>query len=189
MDSHFSSLPRLRAQMEPLHHTDAYPAFGRTPLDHSHAPYCVVMLLQRLGLSCWTGRVLTWLASYDGLEQHLDCDPACSTRDVLFHHVLTQAPVPAGPLSAADIARRKRSIVDDLLTLEFLRCRAYWGPFLVKRLAWEPLQQTWLNFLEAGPEWPDADNGLHIWTQHRGGPDHRRAVRVFLLGPGHGGAA
>lgn len=169
--------------MEPLHHSKAYPAFGRTVLDHAHAAYSVVMLLQRLGLSSWTERLLTWLASYDGLEEHLDCDPACSTRDVLFQHAVTCPPVREVRLRPPDVARRKSAIVDDLVALDFIRCRAYWGPFLVKCRSWNPLEQTWLNFLETGPEWDDGEIGLHIWTQLNGVPEHLPAIRRFLLGP------
>jgi hypothetical protein len=168
--------------MEPLHHSKAFPALGRTVLDHAHASYCVVLLLQPLGLSSWSERLLTWLGSYDGLEEHLDCDPACSTRDVLFQHAVACPPVRGIHLRPAAVARRKAAIVDDLLALDFLRCRAYWGPFLDQRRAWNPLEQTWLSFLETGPEWHDGETGLHIWTQLNGVPEHVPAIRRFLLG-------
>lgn len=175
--------------MEPQAPYKEFPRFGRDSLDHAHAPYAIVMLLQQIGLSAWTAVLLGWLGRYDGLEEHLhqEEDPACCIRDVLMRHAIQVGPIDAaGAPTPAALRERKRKIVLDLLQLDFIRCKAYWGPFLVRTMVWSPLEQSWMGFLDRVPHHDDAeydeDKSMHVWLGEKADPDFQQNVHDLLMG-------
>lgn len=174
--------------MEPQPPCKEYPRFGRDALDHAHAPYAIVMLLQQMGLAAWSPVLLGWLGRYDGLEEHLhlDEDPARCARDVLMRHAIQAVPADAGrSLSPEALRERKALIVQDLLELVFMRCKAYWGPFLVRRVVWNPLEQPWMAFLDGLPHFDDEHDGeesLHVLIGTTVDPEHRQLVHDLLMG-------
>jgi hypothetical protein len=173
--------------MEPQPPLKDYPRFGRDALDHPHAPYAIVLLLQQLGLSDWTSILLGWLGRYDGVEEylHLEEDPACRTRDVLMRHAVEAAAADAQhPPSQEVLQSRKTRIVHDLLQLDFLRCTAYWGPLLVKTMPWKPLEQSWMSFLDQVPphDEHDGEEGMHVWLSDEADPKYVARVRDLLMG-------
>lgn len=174
--------------MEPQAPCKEFPRFGRDSLDHAHAPYAIVILLQQIGLSAWTSVLLGWLGRYDGLEEHLHLeeDPARCVRDVLMRHAIQTAPNDKGraPLPAS-LLERKAAIVQDLLQLAFVRSRAYWGPFLVRKRIWNPLEQPWMAFLDELPHFDDkhdGDESLHVLIGSEADPDQQQLVHDLLMG-------
>jgi len=176
--------------MEPVHPPKEYPWWGRGELDHAHAPYMIVRSLQRLGLSDWAGTLLDWLGRYDGIEEHLhaDLDPPACVRDVLAEHAdHWPALAPGHSLQSAERRARIEAIVEDILQLEFLTSRAYWGPWLVKKIVWDPLQEHWMWFLQYGPDFDamrhlDEDRDvLQVWTRFSEDPEFLQATRRVLL--------
>ena len=173
--------------MEPPSPVKEYPRFGREPLDHAHAPYAIVLLLQRIDVPEWTPTLLAWLGRYDGLEEHLheEDDPACCTRDVLMRHALHWAgSAQAGVLSAEHKHARIERIVQDLLQLTFVRATAYWGQLMGERLTWRPLAQPWMSFLDVVPscdERGDGDEGLYVWTREPADAAQMRAIHALLM--------
>ena len=63
----------------------------------------------------------------------------------------------------------RSQIVRDLLKLDFLRYRAYWGKGLVHdsdARVWEPFKQPWLTFLDQG----NPDEHLIVFMAERSVP-------------------
>lgn len=173
--------------MEPPAPLKDYPRFGREPLDHAHAPYVIVLLLQRIEVPEWAPTLLAWLGRYDGLEEHLhhEDDPACCTRDVLMQHAMQcPATASASPLSPEQKHARIELVVQDLLQLSFVRAAAYWGQLMGERTTWHPLAQPWMSFLEIVPsteERGDRDEGLHVWTRESADAAQLKATRALLM--------
>jgi hypothetical protein len=173
--------------MEPVSPSKEYPRFGRSTLDHAHAPYAIVMQLHQLGLSEWAGTLLGWLGRYDGLEEHLhvESDQACATRDVLMRFAIEAPKLDAGKtLSSQALHERKAAIVEELLQLDFVRTIAYWGPLLEQRIVWNPLEHSWLSFLDLLPisDEHDGDECLMVITKEEGDPEQLQAIHALLMG-------
>lgn len=164
------------------------PSLGapRTLLDRGHAVFAIAGHLRALGLRSWVGRVVQWLSRYDGLEDYVEPEdePLVCVRDVLVNHVcrLRQwiAETAPGQTAAETLSQLKNRIIDDLLTLNFVSYAAFWGHEPVptdKNVRWKPLQQSWLEFLEARQE------GDHLWIWQRSdGPNPSgAALREYLL--------
>lgn len=161
-------------------------AAPRTLLDRGHAVFAIAGHLRALGLRSWVGRVVQWLSRYDGLEDYVEPEdePLVCVRDVLFNHVcrLRQWIAETAPCQTAaeTLSQLKNRIIDDLLMLNFVRYAAFWGHEPVptdKNVRWKPLQQSWLEFLEARQE------GDHLWIWQRSdGPNPSgAALREYLL--------
>jgi len=157
--------PRLQAQLSALQANPEWPHFGRDALDHGHAVFTIVEHLRILGLQTWTNRLVKWLAHYDGFERYVEDDahdPILCVRDLLMRHVIGQGqrqghkgPARSNhdPGETCPVAPQalKSLIVNDILRLEFLRYRAFWGANPVPQSTsrhWQPLTQTWLSFIE-----------------------------------------
>ena len=137
--------PKAHSQHEPHRSNPEFPHWGRDELDHSHAIFAIAAHLHSLALEHWTPRIVRWLSFYDGIERWVDPgqEPCLCVRDLLAAYVLRQR--------KAQTASLKQLIIEDLLKLEFLRYRAYWGrglPQDANALIWRPLQQSWLSFVE-----------------------------------------
>ena len=129
----------------------AFPHWGRDALDHGHAIFAIVSHLQGLKLEAWASRVVHWLSFYDGIERYVDYehDPCVSVRDLLASYLLNLRPL-GGFNPPFDL---RSAIIRDLVKLEFLRYRAYWGKGLIHDAdarIWSPFKQTWLSFLDQG---------------------------------------
>ena len=84
-------------------------------------------------------------------------------QNPLIHHITNYVTVNdcanvtlavgASPAMACKTSQLKHQIVDDLLKLNFVRYRAFWGrdqvPDETARM-WNPLLQPWLSFVESG---------------------------------------
>lgn len=158
LDSEFSpptppQQPRLRAQHSNPAPNAGWPHSGRDALDHAHAVYSIVQHLSTLGLASWTSRLLQWLGRYDGLERHLEDwqAPNICVRDVLLRHVCRIPGEAAATLDFRVAHARRLAIVQDLLTLDLVRVRAWWGNEHRPEASacfWSPLEQCWLDFIE-----------------------------------------
>lgn len=95
---------------------------------------------------------MRWLSNYDGLERWVEEGkaPSIEVRDVLAVYVSEFGAL--AKLPGADLAALRRAITDELLQLEFLRYRAYWGRGLIHDAdarVWQPLETPWLSFVDA----------------------------------------
>ncbi len=179
---------RARSQHEPLIANPAFPHWGRDSLDHGHAIFAVSSHLRTLALEDWTARVVRWLSNYDGFERWVDegHDPCMCVRDLLASYVGRWRDLSSSRQdrvgSSFEASQLKHQIVSDLMKLNFVRYRAFWGrdqvPDETARV-WNPLAQPWLSFVESGlPE-----EGLVVFeaTQKLHPPLH--AHSSFLLEP------
>lgn len=172
--------------MEPLPSNKEYPRFGRSTLDHAHAPYAIVLQLQQLGLGDWAGTLLGWLSRYDGLEEHLHLasNQAITTRDTLMRFAIeTPKPEPGTTLTPQALHELKAAIVEDLLQLDFVRTIAYWGPLFEKRIVWNPLELSWLGFLDMLPisDEREGEECLMVITKEDADPAHLQAIHDLLM--------
>lgn len=136
-------------QYLPHHPNPDFPHWGRDQLDHGHAVFAVVAHLRSLKLEGWAPRIVHWLSFYDGIERWVDLgqEPSVCVRDVLACHVMRSgAGVPPSKTAL------KQAITEDLLQLEFLCYRAWWGPGMLAdghARVWRPLAQPWLEFIDS----------------------------------------
>lgn len=188
MEKDFPERPRWQAQHCAHQASADWPFLGRDALDHGHAVFAIVGHLGTLGLQAWTSRLLQWLARYDGFERYVEedaHDPLLCVRDLLLGYVIGQgralaAGADAGVGEAAS-ARLRQCIVGDILQLDFVRYRAFWGPEPVPRRGarhWQPLKQTWLSFIESR----QAGESLWVWLSPREPMPSLAALRAHLLG-------
>ena len=175
--------------MEPEAPRKEYPRFGRDSLDHAHAPYAIVLLLVQLDLAHWSSVLLGWLSRYDGVEEYLHVEehPARCTRDLLMRHVMQRgAPSTTPSPSRKTLRERQKRIVLDLLQLDFLRVKAYWGPVGVKDIVWCPLEQSWMAFLDRVPHHDDAQyderKSVEVWLGDDADPHYQHLVYELLMG-------
>lgn len=171
---------------------DIPPFFGREVGDHANAPFVMLRSLTHLGLADWAATLMTWLGRYDGLEQHLhrDCDPIRCVRDVLTQLCEgTPRRSAASPLSGQERRSLVERITHQLLQLTFLRVRAHWGPWGVKKVVWDPMGMDFLAFLALGPDsrqlrdvlLADKLDALQVWTKSADDPSHEAMIRRILL--------
>lgn len=125
-----------------------WPHWGRDAMDHGHAIFAVAAYLRALGLAQRVDRFIQWLAHYDGFERYVDegQDPCICVRDVLARHAIQ-----ASRTAASCQQQLLWQIVQDILQLDFLRYRAFWGKGALcdgNARVWNPLKQTWLSFIE-----------------------------------------
>ena len=170
--------PDLGAQLRAARPNDYAPHLGRDAMDHAHAVYVIVQSLGQLGLSRRLPTLLQWLGRFDGFEAHLpdECDPAICVRQTLLRHVADLPPADGAtaPASAKRAEALWQHVVQDLLDLDFVHYRSYWGPPLEPRVHWHPLSQAWLSFLECGqPEehlctWWPVRASAQLLQQHAG---------------------
>ncbi len=178
--------PDLNAQLRVAHPNDGAPHLGRDSMDHTHAVFVIVQSLGELGLSSWSATLLQWLGRFDGFEMHLpdECDPAICVRQTLLRHVAA-IPSPeevAPPFSPERTGVLCRQIVQDLIELDFVSYRSYWGQLLAPRLHWDPLSHSWLTFLECGQ--PEED--ICTWCPVHTNDQLLHSHSAFLL-QGRGG--
>lgn len=162
-----------------------WPHWGRDVLDHGHAIFNIAKQLDLLGLRAWTPIIVQWMGSYDGFEMHLlpELDPLNAVLTVL-----TEFAVNADKrVPASDVQRyqRKTEIASEFIGLPFIAYRAHWynRPRKICR-GWEPLQQTWMRFIESGEE---ADELWVSPTNHSPRPD-LQTLQQFLLAPSKPGS-
>ena len=93
------------------------------------------------------------------------------------------------PLSAQERRLLIEAITHQLLQLTFLRVRAHWGPWGVKKVIWDPLAMDFLAFLALGPDSRQLRNAcesdkldaLQVWTKSLDDPRHEAMIRHILL--------
>lgn len=158
----------------------------RTTMDRSHAVFAIAGHLRALGLRNWVGRIVQWLSRYDGLEEYVEPEdePLVCVRDVLFRHVCRigrwVAEIPPCHTATDAMLQLKNRIIDDLLKLNFVRYAAFWGDEPVPSdtcRRWQPLQQSWLEFLESRQE----GDHLWIWQRSEGPNPSEISLREYLL--------
>lgn len=150
--------PKARSQHEPLLANPQWPHWGRDPLDHGHAIYAIAAHLRTLGLESWFIRLARWLSHYDGFEHYVEegHDPCISVRDLLASYVTrwrTPTTAPAAAARPGGEPALKNRVLEDILRLDFIYYRAYWGRGLIHEAdarVWNPLAQPWMHFLEIG---------------------------------------
>lgn len=149
-----SHAPVLRSQYMPQQSNTGWPHWGRDALDHAHAIFAAVSHMHVLGLHAWTGCLVQWLAHYDGFERYADegHDPCICVRDLLAGYALRWGSGHGHEREPVESAHALwRRIVCDILSLDFVRYRAFWGRGLVHEpdaRVWNPLKQSWLNFID-----------------------------------------
>lgn len=133
-----------------------WPHWGRDQLDHAHALYAIAAHLRSLGLESWLPRLTRWLGHYDGFEHYVEPehDPCLCVRDLLAGYVIGR-PATAASMNWLDKPGMslKMALVQDILKLDFIYYRAYWGRGLVHdpdARVWNPLAQPWMSFVESG---------------------------------------
>lgn len=169
---------RSASQHEPHVANSGWPNWGRDALDHGHAVFAMAAHLKSLNLTGWITTVVNWLGHFDGFEAYVEegDDPIIAVRNLLASYVARLRPGRLlGDLALA-AHELKQHIVDDLLGMEFLRYRAYWGRGLVHEpdaRVWNSLAQPWLEFVESGePEeqlmvWRSGDRPYPALDEHR----------------------
>ena len=149
---------RLSSQLEPHVANPEWPNWGRDALDHGHAIFAIAAHLRTLGLEHWFARLTKWLSNYDGFEHYVEDghDPCVSVRDLLASYVTRwrmlqlSPPVVERPSVPCELLS---CVINDILKLDFLYYRAYWGKGLYHdedARAWNPLKQSWMSFVESG---------------------------------------
>ena len=75
----------LTLQPMPLPQATEHPNWGRFAEDRSHAVFCIVECLNRVGLTEWVPQFIKWLGKYDGLEMYADDedDPQLCVRKIV----------------------------------------------------------------------------------------------------------
>ena len=146
---------RDQAQHESHVVNPGWPHWGRDALDHGHALYAIAAHLRSLGLESWLSRLTKWLGNYDGFEHYVDegHDPCLCVRDLLASYVASCRSLQSASLTGSPTAHLKSNLVQDILKLEFLYYRVYWGRGLVHdpdARVWNPLEQAWMSFVESG---------------------------------------
>lgn len=176
---------RLSSQLEPHVANSKWPHWGRDALDHGHAIYAIAAHLRVLGLEQWLPRLTHWLSNYDGFEHYVEDghDPCVCVRDLLASYVsrfrlLQQPPMPSLACSPSDLLG---SVVSDVLRLDIVYYRAFWGRGLYHdpdSRIWNPLTQSWLHFLELGQPGEE----LFSWRAHVPPRPTLEQHRAILLG-------
>ena len=145
-------IPSLRSQHLPVRPDPDFPFLGRDPMDRGCAVFAIVQTMFVLGLASKTSTLLQWLGRFEGLEQHLEefQDPVQCVRQVLLQF---RAAVPASRdgqlhVQPGDWPR----IVAAILSQDFVQMQSAWsrGEGAKPRIFWNPLEQSWLNFLSIG---------------------------------------
>jgi hypothetical protein len=148
----FHTSPSLRSQHLPVRPDPDFPFLGRDPMDRGCAVFSIVQVLSALGLADKTAALLQWLGRFEGLEQHLEeyQDPVQCVRQVLLQF---RAALPVASTGKHDVRPGDwPMIVSAILSLEFVHMQSAWslGEGVKPRLFWNPLHQSWLNFLGEG---------------------------------------
>ncbi len=149
---------RLTSQHEPHAANPHWPHWGRDALDHGHAIFAIAAHLRSMGMEHWLDRLTRWLSHYDGFERYVEegHDPCVCVRDLLASHVtrlrhlFTSEPAQS---SGGGPGRLLDTLVHDILQLDFIYYRVYWGRGLVHdrdARVWNPLRQPWMSFLDSG---------------------------------------
>lgn len=168
----------LTLQPMPLPQATEHPNWGRFAEDRSHAVFCIVECLNRVGLTEWVPQFIKWLGKYDGLEMYADDedDPQLCVRKIVrknLAHFLKSTSI----ITAAVI---KEKIVDEVLQQKFLFYRAHWGisriPDCTSRI-WKPLEQSWFSFIQLGTVKQD----LHVWFSEKNPQPSLEEHRKYLL--------
>ncbi|WP_280190796.1 hypothetical protein [Delftia sp. PS-11] len=170
--------PSLRSQHAPVQASQDHPYLGRDPMDRGCAIYTIVESLQQLGLESRAALLLSWLGRFEGLERHLedDADPVLCVRQMLLQHVIDQ---PDGASKTMEWRENTwHDIVCGILRQSFLHACIDWSKDgLRPRIRWNPLEQTFLEFLSMGL--PDEE--LSVWTPTEGTPKRARECAQLLL--------
>ncbi len=150
-----------------------FPHLGRDLMDRQQAIFTITESLICLGHEGRTSALLRWLGRFDGLEMHLeeDEDPVLCVRQLLLQHVGNQ------PTNTKH--RTWEWLISSILRLHFVQTHSCWGTETKSRIKWDPLAQTWMEFLEEGME----GETLSTWMPGAGNPDlARRSAAALLTG-------
>ena len=182
----FTPKARLASQLEPHVANPEWPHWGRDALDHGHAVFAISAHLRTLGLEHWLPRLMRWLSHYDGFERYVEDghDPCVCVRDLLASYVTRFRVLQSPPLIrtlACHPGELLKSVVNDILRLDIVYYRAYWGRGLYHdqdSRAWNPLNQSWLSFIESGRPGEE----LFSWRAHVPPKPTLDQHRTVLLG-------
>ncbi|MDH0513847.1 hypothetical protein [Comamonas terrigena] len=171
----FTVTPSMRSQHLPVRPDPNFPYLGRDPMDRGCAVFAIVQAMYVLGLASKTSTLLQWLGRFEGLEQHLEeyQDPVQCVRQVLLQF---QAALPA---SSAARTGDWPMLVSAILSLDFVHMQSAWsrGEGAKPRIFWNPLHQSWLNFLGEGQE----GETVATWRPAGGNPTLAAASASALL--------
>ncbi len=154
----------------------SFPYLGRDQMDRQRAIFTITESLNFLGHEARTSTLVRWLGRFDGLEMHLeeDQDPILCVRKLLLQSVGNQ---PSD--SNASSLCTWEWLISSILRLDFVQTHSGWGSDTRSRIKWDPLAQTWLEFLEEGRE----GETLTTWMPGSGNPDlARRSAAALLTG-------
>lgn len=175
----FTVTPSLRSQHLPVRPDPDFPFLGRDPMDRGCAVFAIVQAMYVLGLASKTSTLLQWLGRFEGLEQHLEeyQDPVQCVRQILLQFRAALPVCSNGQLQ--DRPGDWPMIVSAILSLDFVHMQSAWsrGEGVKPRLIWNPLQQSWLNFLGEGLE----GETVATWTPADGNPQLAAGSASALL--------
>ena len=166
-----SALQTHRAQQH-------FPYLGRDTLDRQRAIFTITDTLNQLGQASRTSTLLRWLGRFDGMEAHLeeDQDPLLCVRALLMAAVAARVSRSTANESPDDAWER---MVSSIMRLDFVHTHSSWGIHTKSRIKWDPMGQTWLEFLEEGMP----GESLTTWLPGSGNPDlARRSAAALLTG-------
>ena len=147
-----SALQEHRAQQH-------FPYLGRDTLDRQRAIFTITDTLNQLGQASRTCTLLRWLGRFDGME-------AVAAR-------VSRSTANESPDDAWE------RMVSSIMRLDFVHTHSSWGIHTKSRIKWDPMGQTWLEFLEEGMP----GESLTTWLPGSGNPDlARRSAAALLTG-------
>lgn len=148
-------------------------------MDHGCAIFVIVESLQQLGLESRASMLLSWLGRFEGLERHLEeeADPVLCVRQTLLQHVVDM-PTGGARKTQGELDDTWHNIVCSILRQSFLHACIDWSVDGLKpRIRWDPLEQTFLEFLALGLPGEE----LSVWTPTSGTPKRARQCAQLLL--------
>lgn len=134
---------------------EALDLVDRAPDDSRHSVFLLPKQLAVLGLSSWVSRLLEFLSHYDGLEPLMDpreAEPVVFTRQAILAEILQIN----NSEEEKDVCAIQLRLATAISEAAFTGLGACWRlqtdrEDLPHLIAWNPLEQTWLEFLERAP--------------------------------------
>jgi hypothetical protein len=143
--------PHLHSQHIQQRANSDPPFLGRDPLDRGCSIFAIADSLQLLGLASKTNPLMRWLGRFEGLEQHLEeeLDPILSVRSILLQLVADHPKMPHVPKPQQE--KNWHSFVMRVVAQPFVQTCGDWGrDGIASRIKWDPLQQSFMDFLALG---------------------------------------
>ena len=168
-----------RSSQPEQHVHQQFPYLGRDTLDRQRTIFNITDALNQLNQAARTNALLRWMGRFDGIEAHLedDQDPFLCIWAVLQAELKSSD---AGKLAVNETQEQAwERIVSAIMRLDFVHTHSSWGTPTKSRLKWNPLEQTWLEFLELGK----FGESLTTWMPGSGNPDlARRSAATLITG-------